>query len=106
MAFSKSFPKTIKGSNYPRWEEVFLTDDEGNIIYQWPALDPAGGEWPTSHWPVNYWVQDKVSLPVDAGIPAGEFNLQAVWVAPKDRSAYTNLPEMGYNFGKLEIESR
>jgi len=28
MAFSKTFPKTIKGSNYPRWEEVFLTDEE------------------------------------------------------------------------------
>jgi len=28
MAFSKSFPKTIKGSNYPYWEEVFITDEE------------------------------------------------------------------------------
>jgi len=28
MSFSKTFPKTIKGSNYPRWEEVFLTDEE------------------------------------------------------------------------------
>jgi hypothetical protein len=28
MTFSRSFPKTIKGSNYPRWEEVFLTDTE------------------------------------------------------------------------------
>jgi hypothetical protein len=28
MAFSKSFPRTIKGSNYPRWDEVFLTDEE------------------------------------------------------------------------------
>jgi hypothetical protein len=28
MAFSKSFPKIIKGSNYPRWDEVFLTDEE------------------------------------------------------------------------------
>ena len=28
MPFSKTFPKTIKGSVYPRWEEVFLTDEE------------------------------------------------------------------------------
>jgi len=28
MAFSKSFPKTIKGSNYPRWEDVFISDEE------------------------------------------------------------------------------
>ena len=31
MAFSKSFPKTIKGSNYPRWDEIFLTDDEEKL---------------------------------------------------------------------------
>ncbi|MFC1801069.1 hypothetical protein ACFLZB_01265 [Nanoarchaeota archaeon] len=28
MTFSKNFPRTIEGSNYPRWEEVFLTDEE------------------------------------------------------------------------------
>jgi hypothetical protein len=28
MAFSKSFPRTVKGSNYPVWEEIFLTDFE------------------------------------------------------------------------------
>ena len=31
MAFSKSFPKTIQGSNYPRWEEVSLTDEEEKL---------------------------------------------------------------------------
>lgn len=31
MSFSKTFPKTIKGSNYPRWDEVFLTDDEERL---------------------------------------------------------------------------
>jgi hypothetical protein len=25
MAFSKTFPKTIPGTNYPVWEEIFLT---------------------------------------------------------------------------------
>ena len=28
MAFSKKFPRKIEGSNYPVWEEVFLTDEE------------------------------------------------------------------------------
>ena len=32
MAYSKSFPKTIEGSNYPRWEEVYLSDKEEELI--------------------------------------------------------------------------
>ena len=28
MAFSKSFPRKIKGSSYPIWEDIFLTKDE------------------------------------------------------------------------------
>ena len=28
MVFSKSFPRTIDGSSYPRWEEVYLTEEE------------------------------------------------------------------------------
>ena len=28
MPFSKSFPKTIEGSSYPQWEEIFLTEEE------------------------------------------------------------------------------
>jgi len=28
MAFSKSFAKTTEKSVYPKWTEVFLTDDE------------------------------------------------------------------------------
>lgn len=28
MAFSKTFPRNIEGSNYPRWEEVFLKEVE------------------------------------------------------------------------------
>ncbi|MFH1400743.1 MAG: hypothetical protein ABIH41_04435 [Nanoarchaeota archaeon] len=28
MPFSKAFPRTVDGSNYPRWEEVFLTEAE------------------------------------------------------------------------------
>jgi len=28
MAFSKTYPRQVKGSNYPVWEEIFLTDKE------------------------------------------------------------------------------
>lgn len=28
MSFSKTFPKSVKGSNYPSWEEVYLSEDE------------------------------------------------------------------------------
>lgn len=28
MAFSKTFPKTVPGSNYPLWEEIFLSAEE------------------------------------------------------------------------------
>jgi len=31
MPFSKTFPKTVKGSNYPQWDEVYLTDEEERI---------------------------------------------------------------------------
>ncbi len=34
MAFSKSFPRTVEGSAYPKWEEVFLTDEEEKEIEQ------------------------------------------------------------------------
>ena len=32
MSFSKSFPRTIKGSSYPQWEEIFLSDKEEEKI--------------------------------------------------------------------------
>ena len=28
MVFSKAFPREIDGSNYPRWEEIFLSAQE------------------------------------------------------------------------------
>jgi hypothetical protein len=30
MAFNKSFPRTLEGSTYPRWEEVYLDSAEEN----------------------------------------------------------------------------
>jgi hypothetical protein len=32
MAYSKNFPRTIKGSNYPTWEEVFLNKEEEKAV--------------------------------------------------------------------------
>ncbi len=34
MTFSKSFPKTVKGTIYPQWEEIFLTEDEEKEVEQ------------------------------------------------------------------------
>jgi hypothetical protein len=28
MTFSKTFPKSVPGTNYPVWEEIFLTEQE------------------------------------------------------------------------------
>ncbi len=28
MAYSKSFPRTVENSNYPRWEEIYLAEHE------------------------------------------------------------------------------
>ena len=32
MAFSKTFPKTIPGTNYPIWEEITLTPEEERLV--------------------------------------------------------------------------
>lgn len=32
MPFSKTFPRTIPGSNYPAWEEVYLTEEEEKAV--------------------------------------------------------------------------
>lgn len=62
----------------------FLTDVQGASppvpIYHWPGLLPIGGEWPTHNWPAAYWVQDKVDLPVNTDIPAGQFKLWGAWI--------------------------
>ena len=39
MAFSKSFPRTLKGSTYPRWEEIFLTENEELLEEQRCKID-------------------------------------------------------------------
>lgn len=32
MVFSKTFPKTVPGSNYPVWEEIVLTEYEERAV--------------------------------------------------------------------------
>ncbi|MBI4983700.1 hypothetical protein HZC32_03590 [Candidatus Woesearchaeota archaeon] len=32
MAFSKTFPKTVPGTSYPQWEEVYLTPEEEKLV--------------------------------------------------------------------------
>lgn len=32
MVFSKTFPRTLKGSSYPIWEEIYLSDEEEREI--------------------------------------------------------------------------
>ena len=32
MAFSKTFPRTVPGTNYPIWEEIYLTEEEEKYI--------------------------------------------------------------------------
>src|SRR3989338_7539452 len=34
MPFSKTFPKPVLGSNYPYWEEVFLSEEEEKQVEQ------------------------------------------------------------------------
>jgi len=34
MPFSKSFPRTIKGSNYPKWEDIFISEEEEAVEEQ------------------------------------------------------------------------
>lgn len=34
MVFSKSFPRTVDGSAYPKWEEIFLSEDEERDMEQ------------------------------------------------------------------------
>ncbi len=54
-------------------------DAKAAAIYRWPALEPIGGEWPTNQWPAEYWVQDRLALPLGSEVPAGQFRLLVNW---------------------------
>jgi hypothetical protein len=91
--------------------EFFLLNEEDYparvLTYRWPAAEPVGGEWSTSQWPADYWVQDKLDLPISADIPAGQFKLSIIWVeAGTEQSALdeeVNL--MGFELGSVIIDS-
>jgi 4-amino-4-deoxy-L-arabinose transferase-like glycosyltransferase len=74
--------------------------------YRWPAIEPINGEWPTSQWPANYWFQDRVSLPLGADIPRGQFILQVAWRAediPPAQSSDTPKTFSGFELGAVTI---
>jgi len=85
--------------------QFFLVDNESNIVYRWPALEPVGGEWPTSHWLTDYWVQDKLDLPIDLTVPVGIFKLHGKWIDPSEQNLSPNIDETSIDFGEIAIGS-
>jgi hypothetical protein len=74
--------------------------------YRWPALGPMNGEWPTSQWPANYWFQDRLSLPLGADTPLGQFSLQVAWSAEdmlQSQSSNTPKTFKGFELGAITI---
>ncbi|MDM8528673.1 glycosyltransferase family 39 protein [Anaerolineales bacterium HSG24] len=59
--------------------EFYLLDDTGYVVYTWPFVEPINGAWPTNQWPTDYWVQNRISLPIIADIPIGQFQLHGCW---------------------------
>ncbi len=39
MAFSKSFPKTLEGVSYPKWIEIYLSENEESEVEEKTRLD-------------------------------------------------------------------
>jgi 4-amino-4-deoxy-L-arabinose transferase-like glycosyltransferase len=65
--------------------DFFLVNDQMGIVYRWPLFEPINGEWPTRQWPADYWVQDRLDLPVGDDAPRGQFALRAAWVSGAGR---------------------
>jgi hypothetical protein len=51
-----------------------LLDSQGRLVAGWDS-QPLGGYLPTSQWPANELVTDRVQLPLPADLPAGEYTL-------------------------------
>lgn len=85
--------------------QIFLTDAGGKTAYQWPPFEPAGGEWATGQWPAEYWVQDKLTLPTGPEMQTGLFNLRMIWVTQENHQPSGITPGVGFDLGRLEIES-
>jgi len=84
--------------------QFFLVNPAATMVHQWPAVAPVGGEWPTNRWPTGYWVQDKISLPVTAAIPSGQFELRVGWVNGAGQNATGRL-KTGFELGPVYIEA-
>ncbi len=61
----------------------FYLSKQSGPVYRWPPVEPVGGEWPTQQWPADYWVQDRLDLPVGPEIPAGPLELWVTWLDRK-----------------------
>jgi hypothetical protein len=81
-----------------------LVDDKAEVVYRWPALEPANGEWPTSQWPADYWVQDKLQLPVSPSVPAGNYTLQAILTGPAEPTRPAAETGPMYDLGPVLVE--
>jgi hypothetical protein len=88
--------------------EFFLINDQAEILYRWPALEPINGEWPTRHWPAHYWVQDRLDLPLEADTPPGQFALRASWLAEETQPpqpADVGQFWAGFDLGRVTVSS-
>jgi 4-amino-4-deoxy-L-arabinose transferase-like glycosyltransferase len=77
---------------------LFLENQQGQVVYSWPIIEPIGGEWPTGAWPANYWVRDMVELPVTPNVPRGRFILRARWLPLS-----TGETDAGFSLGAISI---
>lgn len=78
MAFSKTFPKTIPGSTYPIWEEVFLTTPEEQQVEEQCNRE--------NYLLMDQCVQEAKSLAIKNGINSDE-NIARIAVALFEKRA-------------------
>ncbi len=87
--------------------QFFLVQEDGSSfppVHRWPPIEPIGGEWPTSRWPAGYWVQDKIDLPLESNIPAGQYKLRGILVSPEtEEIALPSLDRAGFELGSVTI---
>jgi hypothetical protein len=60
--------------------QLSLENEQGQVVFAWPGIEPIGGDWPTDAWPAGYWVRDKIILTVTPDVPKGRFTLRAQWL--------------------------
>lgn len=68
------------------------------LVYRWSLVQSSGGEWPTKAWPPDYWVQDRLDLPLPANLSTGHFILRGQWIAEEGQTG-----EM-FDLGPINIE--